>query len=143
MRRQIIHLALGSAAALLTSSARAENRSAMKPGQLRPNEFEVAVLQRISDDLPCIRPYILKLHVLSREFTGVGSYTNFAALPETFFGSSKSPISLTSGISMPGVANGMGAMLFFEASRSLVLETFTFADDFWDGDYTGFSLQTT
>jgi hypothetical protein len=115
----------------------------MKPGQLQPNKFEVAVLERIADDLPCIRPFILKLHVLSREFTGVGSYTNFAALPETVFGSNESPISLISRILMPGVENGMGAMLFFEASRSLVLETYTFGDDFWDGDYTGFSLQST
>jgi hypothetical protein len=115
----------------------------MKPGQLQANEFEVAVLERISADLPCIHPLILKLHVLSREFTGVGSDTNFAALPETVFGSSKSPISLSSRILMPGVANGMGALLFFEPSRSLVLETYTFGDDFWDGDYTGFSLQST
>ncbi len=115
----------------------------MKPGQLRPNEFEVAVLKRIADDFPCIRPFILKLHVLSREFTGVGSYTNFAALPEIVFGSSESPFPLNSEILMPGVANGMGALLFFEASRSLVLETYTYGKDFWEGDYTGFSLQGT
>ena len=100
------------------------NRSAMNSGQFQPNEFEVAVLERIADDLPCIHPFILKRNVLGREFTGVGSYTNFAALPETVFRLSESPISLTSRILMPGVANGMGAMLFFEASRSLVLETY-------------------
>ena len=49
----------------------------MRPGQLNPNEFEIAILNRLADDFELLRALIPKLHVLSREFTGVGAFTNF------------------------------------------------------------------
>lgn len=49
----------------------------MQPGQITLNDFELAILERLSQDEPSIGPYIAELHVLSREFTGAGSYTNF------------------------------------------------------------------
>lgn len=48
-----------------------------RPGQIEPNEFELAILDRITAQRPSLLAYMKNLHVLSREFTGVGSYTNF------------------------------------------------------------------
>lgn len=39
----------------------------MRPGQLEPNEFEIAILDRLAQDVSAIGPLIAKLHVLSRE----------------------------------------------------------------------------
>jgi hypothetical protein len=50
----------------------------MRPGQVTPNEFELAILERLASKELSIRGAIAQLHVLSREFTGVGSFTNFA-----------------------------------------------------------------
>lgn len=49
----------------------------MHPGQREPNECEVAILERIAAEYPPLRTQLEHLHVLSREFTGVGSFTNF------------------------------------------------------------------
>lgn len=53
----------------------------MKPGQLTPNEFENAILERLASKTEALRPLLARLHVLSREFTGVGSFTNFKVDP--------------------------------------------------------------
>ena len=49
----------------------------MRPGQLEPNELEMAVLRAFAQREPRIAAHIQNLHVLSREFTGVGSFTRF------------------------------------------------------------------
>jgi hypothetical protein len=46
----------------------------VRPGQLDPNVFEVAVLERIAAAHPPLRPHLAHLRVLKREFTAVGSY---------------------------------------------------------------------
>jgi len=111
----------------------------MRPGQLDPNEFERAILEHFSRKCQALRPLIAHLRVLSREFTGVGSFTNFqcgAAAREL----EPQQIKLNSLISMPKVQNGMGAILFCEKDQSIRLEIFTFGDDYWDGVYEGFSI---
>jgi len=84
----------------------------MKPGQITLNEFEVAILEHMDKDEPSLHPLIPQLRVLSREFTGVGSFTNFDCK-----GSSPDlgdyPVGYAN-ISMPNVPNGMGAVLFCE-----------------------------
>jgi hypothetical protein len=50
----------------------------MKPGQTFPNELELAVLLAMFDPATDERWHPEKLHVLSRKFTGVGSYTEFS-----------------------------------------------------------------
>jgi hypothetical protein len=47
----------------------------MRPGQLEPNEFEIALLKGFAAQDPSL--CLDSLHVLSREFTGVGSFTKF------------------------------------------------------------------
>ena len=49
----------------------------MRPGQREPNEFERAILEWIAAEHPALRTHLAGLHILSREFTGVGSFTNF------------------------------------------------------------------
>jgi hypothetical protein len=41
---------------------------------------------------------------------------------------------------MPGVENGMGALLFFKLNNIFVLEIFTYGDDAWTGNWEGYSL---
>jgi hypothetical protein len=111
----------------------------MRPGQLEPNEFELAILDRIAQKQPSIRPLIQDLRVLSREFTGVGSFTTFQcddAGPE----GDRQHFGLKEVISMPHVPNGMGAILFCEHGRPKLLETFTYGEEHWDGVYDGFSI---
>jgi hypothetical protein len=109
-------------------------------GQLEPNEFEEAILKRIAQDVPAIGPLIDKLRVLSREFTGVGSYTNFDC-PESVVALGKQAIGLNALIIMPNVPGGMGAVLFCEDGKPKCLETYTFGKEQWDGNCKGFSFE--
>jgi hypothetical protein len=80
-----------------------------------------------------------KLHVLIREYTGVGSFTNFnpakaeEGAPRTIF-------DLPGVITVGGVPNGLGALLMLRAGRPECLEIYTFGSDHWDGTFDAFSL---
>ena len=63
----------------------------LRPGQSTPNDFETAILERIALDNPSLREHFGRLHVLSREFTGVGSYTNFR-IPEVDAQATRTPV---------------------------------------------------
>ena len=114
----------------------------MRPGQIQPNEFELAILDRLATKAPPIRESIDELHVLSREYTGVGGYTNFVN-GNSSDGSSGQQIGLDDLITMPGVPNGMGAVLFCNGGHPQCLEVFTYGDDRWDGVYDGFEIEPT
>jgi hypothetical protein len=112
----------------------------MRPGQLQPNEFETAILKRFAKQDPSLS--IDSLHVLSREFTGVGSFTKFLC-----GGSSETKwdrhLGLGAVISMPGVPSGLGAVLFCTGNEPNCLEISTFGDEHWDGIYDGFVVRET
>jgi hypothetical protein len=110
----------------------------VKPGQLTANDFERAILLHMSRKVPALAPMIDELHVLSRKYTGVGSFTEFHCVGAASDGDHE-PITLDCGISMPGLANGMGALLFWCGGRPKCLETYTF-DEHWDGAFDGFSI---
>ena len=112
----------------------------MRPGQVTLNEFEEAILERLAQDEPRIDPFIKKLHVLSREFTGAGSYTNFSCESSDAELTEKS-ISLKQTITIPSTLNGMGAVLFCENNKPKCLETYTFGEELWVGVYEGFSIK--
>jgi hypothetical protein len=101
----------------------------VRPGQIDPNVFESAILGRIASEQPALCPHLAHLRVLSREFTGVGSYTTFqcenceAEIAEGQY-------ILKGLIHMPGVAFGMGAVLFCKEGQPDFLETFTY-DGSW------------
>ena len=110
------------------------------PGQIEPNEFELAILERVAAKNPSLRMYLRNLHVLSREFTGVGSYTNFKCEDESAQVVVQR-IGLDDLIVMPHVQNGMGAVLFCQGGQPKCLETYTFGDELWDGLFEGFVIQ--
>lgn len=112
----------------------------MGPGQTTPNEFELAILDRLAESEPSIQGSIGELHVLSREFTGVGSFTNFVC-EEAQPGPPEDRVVLDAMIQMPGVPNGMGAVLVRKGGRPQCLEVFTYGDDRWEGVYGGFAIE--
>lgn len=111
----------------------------MRPGQIRPNELELAILEQLAKKEASIRGSIEQLRVLSREFTGVGCFTTFAReSPSLEF--SDQQVTLDVLIEMPCVPDGMGATLFLNHGQPHCLELYTFGDDRWDGVYEGFAL---
>lgn len=111
----------------------------MRPGQLTPNDLESAILLKISATHPAANLDVSKLHVLSREYTGVGSYTTFSN-SRTEEAAKKSMLDLPGLIQVTGVANGMGAILWMRGGRPDCLEIYTFGPDNWDGTFESFSL---
>jgi hypothetical protein len=111
----------------------------MGPGQIAPNEFEEALLAALSHEHPTICPFVKNLRVLSREFTGVGGFTNFLC-KEAPKDADHAPLGLNAMISMPNVPNGMGAVLWCQGGRPKCLEVFTYGNDHWEGLWDGFSI---
>jgi hypothetical protein len=104
----------------------------MRPGQITPNEFEVAILERIAAENPSLRVNMRHLRVLSRTFTGVGSFTKF--IYKGLEGKSdEQQLGFDGLIIMPNVPNGMGAILFCRGGQPKSLETYTFGNESWDG----------
>ena len=111
----------------------------MRPGQLEPNEFELAILRGFAEQDPTLGRHIEELRVLSREFTGVGCFTRFryeGAEPERHLTSDAQ-------IRVPGPPNGLGVVLFCRGEHPICLELFTYGDEYWDGIYEGFSITQT
>jgi hypothetical protein len=113
----------------------------MRPGQVTPNDFELRLLRLIQDKDRSIRGLTDRLHVLSREYTGVGSYTTFK-LPDASVKEPKRRASLDALIKMPGVPNGMGAVLLLSGNDPECLEVYTYGSDLWDGVHEGFSIES-
>src|SRR5437867_2414586 len=109
----------------------------MRPGQLHPNEFEVALLERLlaENALPFSSS---DLHVLSRTYTGVGSFTKL--LVQNHPKVKRKVLGISAAIRIPGLEHGLGFVAFYEGEE-LTLETFTCGDEKWDGVFEGFQLQ--
>ena len=115
------------------------NSSVMRPDQNTSSELEIAILERLAKDHGIPTLGRSNLQVLSREFTGVGSYTEFlqgASLP----GLADGPLSLDAIISVTGVPNGLSAVLFVEAGYPKCLEIFAFGEELWDGTVDSFNI---
>jgi hypothetical protein len=112
----------------------------MQSDEAKLNEFERSILERMADQLPALLPVIPELAVSSRELTGVGSFTNFASHHVEVRDRSNGPLALDCHISMQGVRNGLGALLFFNVSSIAFLEIFAYGDDAWGGNWEGYSL---
>jgi hypothetical protein len=112
----------------------------LRPGQLTPNELEVALLERLLAENPDVHLDIPKMHVLSREYTGVGSFTNFISKSNLMAGARRVlPINVV--VLIPGIERGLGAVMFFQHGQPDMLEIVTY-DERWDGVYDGFRLQS-
>lgn len=113
----------------------------MRPGRTEPNELELAILDRIAIKEPGLRGRVRQLRVLGREFTGVGSFTRFRCEGSSTDARDRQ-VGLDASIAMPGVPNGMGAVLFCKGDQPECLEIYTY-DDHWDGAYDGFTIEGT
>jgi hypothetical protein len=112
----------------------------MRPGQIKPNELELAILERLARQEPSIRESAGQLHVVSPKFTGVASFTRFAC-EESSADAPDQQIGLDDVIKMPAVPNGMGAVLFCKGGRPHCLEVYTYGNDRWEGVYDGFAIE--
>lgn len=108
----------------------------MRPGQLQPNEFELTILERMATRHPTLREHLGQLHVLSREFTGVGCFTTFLCDDS----GPRSVVGMVGAIHMPDVPNGLDAVLFCRDGRPDYLEIVSFGSEEWDGTFDGFSI---
>lgn len=113
----------------------------MRPGQIEPNEFELAILGSLARQAPQEAPFFDRLHVLSREFTGVGSFTKFATDEFSTEIPTKRPLHLKAVIHMPTVPSGLGALLFYRGDQPECLEVHTYGNEHWDGAYDGYSIE--
>jgi hypothetical protein len=106
------------------------------PEQSLPNAFESAILEAMARERPSLTLHVDRLRVRSRRFTGVGSYTDFLCDES----GERNTVSLKARIAVPGVPNGMGAVLYCCGRGPECLETFTYGDDYWTGAFEGFSM---
>ena len=112
----------------------------MRPGQLTPNDFEIALLKSFAEQDQSIRGSIERLRVLSREFTGVGSFTHFVG-SDPKSGSTRPAVMLDALVRMPDGQCILGAVLFRTGDRLDCLEVFSMDGSPWDGVYDGFSIE--
>jgi hypothetical protein len=82
----------------------------VKPGQIEPNEFEIAIIQEFAKSTNnTLTDQVPDLHVLSLEYTGVGGYTNFNRHKSE--DEKESSMIFDFLINLPYVPSGMGAVL--------------------------------
>ncbi len=86
----------------------------------RPNALETAILERIADGAPDILRALPGLLVVSREHTGVGSFTNLAREDECVAWDRH--LVLGQLIHLPEVEHGLDAILFCRGNLPLFLE---------------------
>jgi len=111
----------------------------MRPGQIEPNDLELAILERLKRQENSIRNPGRQLHVLSRKFTGVGSYTTFN-VAKSSVDTPKRHVVLEAVIAVPGVEHGLGAVLWLKGDDPECLEVFSYAAELWDGVHEEFSV---
>lgn len=116
--------------------------SDLRPGQLRPNQFELAILNRFADQEPLLQGPFDTLHVFSRWYSGVGCVTSFQTNASEIYNSStdwRTRIPLAAIITIPGLDLGMQATLVLAGDQPEALEVKGFGE-YWDGTFEGFSI---
>jgi hypothetical protein len=111
----------------------------MRPASGELSAFERVILELMGSGRASLRPLIPHLQVLGREFTGAGSYTDLAC-PESAAELGDGRVGIDVLINVPGVPNGMGAVLFCKAGAPTLLEIYTFGEESWNGVADGFSF---
>ena len=100
------------------------------------------MLSVLAESDAALRVRIPGLHVLSREYTGVGSFTNFRTQnmePKAV----QRTLELRAKIHTEPVPSGLGAVLFLDGDEPASLEFYTYGDERWDGTYDEFQIQKT
>lgn len=96
------------------------------------------MLERLNAEHPDFRVDIPRLRILQRTYTGVGSYTEFAA-SDKLLSPERKAIQLDVAVTLPNAKTGLGVVFFLDRMQ-LTLELFSY-DDTWDGVYEGFSIR--
>jgi hypothetical protein len=112
--------------------------SAHEPMGGNANDLELAILGRLSVNGAPVDTSTLT--VISREITGAGSYTTFAT-PEPSPTEWRDHVGLDVLVEVPGVPNGLGAVLWLNDGLPLCLEIYTYGEDAWNGSFDGFELK--
>jgi hypothetical protein len=105
----------------------------------RRNDLETAVLHRMAAAVPSIAPALSGLRVASREYTGVGTFTNFEAVADGL--PWDRDIGIDVPIEIPGLEHGLCAVLFCRGDSPIFLELVSFGEP-WDGAIDGFQLES-
>jgi hypothetical protein len=103
----------------------------------RPNALEVAILEHIAARAPELRAPLQELHVVSREYLGVGCLTDFVMTPVP--GAAPQVLGFDGIVHVVGLEYGLGAVLFCMGTQPECLEIYSF-DEPWDGSFEGFSI---
>ena len=104
---------------------------------MKLTEFECAILDHIGRQYPDVQRALERLSVIRRHNTPCGSYTDFEETPPDSPSTRHVGIDL---ITVPGVENGMCAILFLRESQPMFLEPVTFGGENWDGTFDGFTI---
>lgn len=112
--------------------------SAHDPTSKQANALESAILARL---LVAGAPVDAStLNVVNRNVTSAGSYTTFATAdppPDLW----RDRVGLDMLIEIPGVPNGLGAVLWLNNGSPFCLEIYVFGEDAWDGSFEGYSFK--
>ena len=95
-----------------------------------------SVLRRHFPDLEDLGLSLEALHVVSREYTGVGAYVNFSK-NKILSGGINCQLGFDGEITIPKLTSGLGAVLAIDDGSINYLELFTYGDEQWDGDTAG------
>jgi hypothetical protein len=104
-------------------------------------DLEAAILAAIATSRPELGPLVADVRVTSRELTGCGSYTQLHSSAGRVFGLDRH-IGLDALTLVPGVNNGLGAVLFCKQGKPEFLEIYTYGEDGWDGNSQGFVIES-
>jgi hypothetical protein len=107
-------------------------------GELVLNEFELALVSRLLPEIPGVVPNPRDLRVRARSFTDTSSLTIFELPNEVGYGQRGHVGPLE--IAMPGMPDGLWAVLFTVEGKPACLEISTFKDMPWDGTYAGYVI---
>lgn len=112
----------------------------MLQGDLELNELERSVLYKIAVEYPKLKSCLTKLKVVSREFSGMGSFTGFEPI-EQDFGLGNQVLGLDNHtMTISNLTSGMGAILFCSHGKPDMLELYTFGEE-WNGGEMKFTIE--
>jgi hypothetical protein len=99
------------------------------------NEFEFAIVQRVSEEYPILKKHIPFLRVRSRELTGVGMYINFGYSNDFDihgYEIQQDIVSANEYMKMEGLVNGLNFEINASNGKLDFIELVTNGED-WDG----------
>jgi hypothetical protein len=105
-----------------------------------PNELETAILHAIALQQPQLTPCLAGLRVLNREYTGIGTFTNFAQSPAAVC-MPDCLVELNGTVEVLGLAHGLSASLTIQTGHIQYLEIVSFAGESWSGAHAEFTIR--